>query len=90
MQKMIIAFCFQEKRQFFRRKLGKIAENCDHNIDPKFFRLENTKTIFLHSVKKKREKPIKNKNLQGRKTNKFFFSENWAFFFILEYVQVPW
>jgi hypothetical protein len=22
-----------EKRQFFRRKLGKIAENCDHNID---------------------------------------------------------
>jgi hypothetical protein len=24
----------QEKRQFFRRKLSKIAENCDHNIDP--------------------------------------------------------
>jgi hypothetical protein len=24
----------QEKRQFFRRKLGKIAENCDHNISP--------------------------------------------------------
>jgi hypothetical protein len=24
----------QEKRQFFRKKLGKIAENCDHNIDP--------------------------------------------------------
>jgi hypothetical protein len=23
-----------EKRQFFRRKWGKIAENCDHNIDP--------------------------------------------------------
>jgi hypothetical protein len=22
------------KRQFFRRKLAKIAENCDHNIDP--------------------------------------------------------
>jgi hypothetical protein len=26
--------CFREKRQVFRQKLGKIAENCDHNIDP--------------------------------------------------------
>jgi hypothetical protein len=25
---------FGEKRRFFRRKLAKIAENCDHNIDP--------------------------------------------------------
>jgi hypothetical protein len=25
---------FWEKRQFFRRKLVKIAENCDYNIDP--------------------------------------------------------
>jgi hypothetical protein len=25
---------FWEKRQFFRQKLSKIAENCDHNIDP--------------------------------------------------------
>jgi hypothetical protein len=24
---------FREKRHFFRRKWGKIAENCDHNID---------------------------------------------------------
>jgi hypothetical protein len=24
----------QEKRQFFHRKLEKIAENCAHNIDP--------------------------------------------------------
>jgi hypothetical protein len=24
----------KEKRQFFRWNLGKIAENCDHNIDP--------------------------------------------------------
>jgi hypothetical protein len=23
------------KTQFFRRKLAKIAENCDHNIDPR-------------------------------------------------------
>jgi hypothetical protein len=27
---------FREKRQFFRRKLSKIAENCYHNIDPSF------------------------------------------------------
>jgi hypothetical protein len=26
-----------EKRQFFRRKLSKIVENCDHNIDPSIF-----------------------------------------------------
>jgi hypothetical protein len=25
---------FWEKRQFFLRKLSKIPENCDHNIDP--------------------------------------------------------
>jgi hypothetical protein len=25
---------FWEKRQFYRQKLSKIAENCDHNIDP--------------------------------------------------------
>jgi hypothetical protein len=25
---------FWEKRHFFRRKLSKISENCDHNIDP--------------------------------------------------------
>jgi hypothetical protein len=25
---------FWEKRQFFRRKLAKIAENCDHDVDP--------------------------------------------------------
>jgi hypothetical protein len=25
---------FLEKRQLFRRKLAKIAENCDHNINP--------------------------------------------------------
>jgi hypothetical protein len=25
---------FREKRQVFRRKLAKLAENCDHNNDP--------------------------------------------------------
>jgi hypothetical protein len=34
MQNVDHNICFWEKRQFFRRKLSKIAENCDHNIDP--------------------------------------------------------
>jgi hypothetical protein len=29
-----ITLVFEKKRRFFRRKLSKIAENCDHNIDP--------------------------------------------------------
>jgi hypothetical protein len=33
-QKIDFNVGFGEKRQFFRRKLPKIAENCDHNIDP--------------------------------------------------------
>jgi hypothetical protein len=31
----IITLFLGEKRQFFRRKLAKIAETCDHNIDPR-------------------------------------------------------
>jgi hypothetical protein len=31
---VIITLAFEKKRQFFSRKLAKIAENCDHNIDP--------------------------------------------------------
>jgi hypothetical protein len=33
---LIITLLFEKKRQLFRRKLSKIAENCDHNIDPLF------------------------------------------------------
>jgi hypothetical protein len=33
MQKIIITLVF-EKNAIFRPKLAKIAENCDHNIDP--------------------------------------------------------
>jgi hypothetical protein len=33
-EKCIIILVFKKNRQFFRRKLVKIAENCDHNIDP--------------------------------------------------------
>jgi hypothetical protein len=31
---LIIILVFEEKTQYFRRKLAKNAENCDHNIDP--------------------------------------------------------
>jgi hypothetical protein len=34
---MIITLVFKKNANFFRRKLGKIAENCDHNIDPGCF-----------------------------------------------------
>jgi hypothetical protein len=37
---------FREKRQFFRRKLAKIAENCDHNIDP-WFTLKHAKQFVI-------------------------------------------
>jgi hypothetical protein len=30
---------FWEQRQIFRRKLAKIAENCDHNIDPRLCKI---------------------------------------------------
>jgi hypothetical protein len=36
MQNFDLNIGFWEKRQFFRQKLSKISENCDHNIDPKF------------------------------------------------------
>jgi hypothetical protein len=31
---LIATLVFVKKRQFYRLKLAKIAENCDHNIDP--------------------------------------------------------
>jgi hypothetical protein len=31
---LIITLVFEKNANFFRRKLAKIAENCDHNIDP--------------------------------------------------------
>jgi hypothetical protein len=30
---LIITWVFEKNAKFFRRKLAKIAENCDHNID---------------------------------------------------------
>jgi hypothetical protein len=31
---LIITLDFEKSANFFRQKLAKIAENCDHNIDP--------------------------------------------------------
>jgi hypothetical protein len=33
-KKLIIALVFEKNANFFRRQLAKIAENCDHNINP--------------------------------------------------------
>jgi hypothetical protein len=33
-QNLLITFVFEKNANFFRRKLAKIAENCDNNIDP--------------------------------------------------------
>jgi hypothetical protein len=33
---LIITLGFKKNANFFRRNLSKIAENCDHNIDPSF------------------------------------------------------
>jgi hypothetical protein len=35
-KKWIITLAFEKNANFFRRKLAKIAENCDHNIGPRF------------------------------------------------------
>jgi hypothetical protein len=47
MQKFDHNIGFREKRQFFRRKLSKVEENCDHNIDPRATRLDYFSTIVL-------------------------------------------
>jgi hypothetical protein len=36
-KKLIITLVFEKNANFFRRTLAKIAENCDHNIDPGLF-----------------------------------------------------
>jgi hypothetical protein len=33
-KKMIITLVFEKNANFFRQNFSKIAENCDHNIDP--------------------------------------------------------
>jgi hypothetical protein len=38
---------FWEKRQFFRRKLSKIAESCDHNIDPRLGEFSPIGWLFI-------------------------------------------
>jgi hypothetical protein len=45
---------FWEKRQFFRQNLSKIAENCDHNIDP----------VFLSHISSVTNQPIEWKSFE--------------------------
>jgi hypothetical protein len=44
---LIITLAVKKNAIFFAKKLAKIAENCDHNIDPW---LLNTICIFLNFV----------------------------------------
>jgi hypothetical protein len=43
---VIITFVFEKNANFFGRKLAKIAENCDHNIDPWLF---SSRTQFIET-----------------------------------------
>jgi hypothetical protein len=42
MQNWIITLVFEKNANFFQRKLAKIAENCDHNIE---YRGENSPNL---------------------------------------------
>jgi hypothetical protein len=46
---MIITLVFKQDANFFRRKLGKIAENCDHNIDPRRFVKKTPNFVKKHA-----------------------------------------
>jgi hypothetical protein len=48
---MIITLVFWEKRQFFHRKLAKMAGKCDHNIKPGIQRTQETWTSFVWKEK---------------------------------------
>jgi hypothetical protein len=43
-KKLIMTLIFVKKRQHVRRKLARIAENCDHNIDPRSVKINSRKT----------------------------------------------
>jgi hypothetical protein len=48
--KIVIITLGFEKNAFFRRKLAKIAENCDHNFDPRppgLFELKKSFILYL-------------------------------------------
>jgi hypothetical protein len=62
---------FLEKRQFFRRNLSKIAENCDHNIDP----LLGNYCIFI--VFHGRSINFSKKRL-GPQLERFFYKPIWS------------
>jgi hypothetical protein len=47
MKKLIITLVFEENANFFAVKLSKIAENCDHNIDPRLDDFSANSAIFF-------------------------------------------
>jgi hypothetical protein len=47
---MIITLVFEKNANFFRRKLAKIAENCDHNIDPRWACEKIAQTVSRTSI----------------------------------------
>jgi hypothetical protein len=52
---------FEKKRQFFRRKLSKIAENCDHNIGPWFTRPAESRSVQIWGALRSPKKFRKNR-----------------------------
>jgi hypothetical protein len=56
---LIITLVFRKNAIFFRRKLGKIAENCDHNIDPWCLSYQKLQIVTLQSIKSGRTSFLK-------------------------------
>jgi hypothetical protein len=52
---IIITLVIEKNGNFFRRKMSKIAENCDHNIDPRLAGIGN----FYFNVELSAEKYFK-------------------------------
>jgi hypothetical protein len=66
---------FREKRQLFRRKLSKIAENCDHNIDERKFSPSEKIDGEIFKIEDFQLKPFRRmfNNLKKVKTKKSFY-----------------
>jgi hypothetical protein len=60
MQKFDHNIGFLRKTPFFRQKLAKIAENCDHNIDPRTTRALRTDVEVKNGEREKVEKLVLN------------------------------
>jgi hypothetical protein len=72
--KNLIITLFWEKRQIFWRKLTKIAENCDHNIDPSYE--INFFFLFLFCCQPSQDQPFHKINSDSDRCG--FFARNIA------------